>query len=133
MENPDLVFQETGDSQGPTHSRPAECGSREAIQARPDDSDTVVCPYRGLSGAPGGTYLRLQQQTSIRFNNKLPQFVSPVPDPLAWAVEALSLSWEDLDPYAFPPIAIFGKVLMKLQDYPFRRIIRIAPGWPNMP
>ena len=47
---------------------------------------------------------------ATRFNNKLPQFVSPVPDPQAWAVDALSLSWEDLDPYAFPPAAILGKV-----------------------
>ena len=70
---------------------------------------------------------------AIRFNNKLPQFVSPVPDPQAWAVDALSLSWEDLDPYAFPPAAILGKVVEKLQDYPCNRIILIAPGWPNMP
>ena len=48
---------------------------------------------------------------ATRFNNKLPQFVSPVPDPQAWAVDALSLSWEDLDPYAFPPAAILGKVV----------------------
>ena len=52
---------------------------------------------------------------ATRFNNKLPQFVSPVPDPQAWAVDALSLSWEDLDPYAFPPAAILGKVVEKLQ------------------
>ena len=70
---------------------------------------------------------------ATRFNNKLPQFVSPVPDPQAWAVNALSLSWEDLDPYAFPPAAILGKVVEKLQDYPCNRIILIAPGWPNMP
>ena len=70
---------------------------------------------------------------ATRFNNKLPQFVSPVPDPQAWAVDALSLSWEDLDPYAFPPAAILGKVVEKLQDYPCNRIILIAPGWPNMP
>ena len=57
---------------------------------------------------------------STRFNNKLPQFVSPVPDPQAWAVDALSLSCED-------------KVVEKLQDYPCNRIILIAPGWPNMP
>ena len=68
-----------------------------------------------------------------RFNNKLPQFVSPVPDPQAWAVDALSLTWENLDPYAFPPAAILGKVVEKLQDYPCNRIILIAPGWPNMP
>ena len=70
---------------------------------------------------------------ATRFNNKLPQFVSPVPDPQSWAVDALSLSWEDLDPYAFPPAAILGKVVEKLQDYPCNRIILIAPGWPNMP
>ena len=69
---------------------------------------------------------------AMRFN-KLPQFVSPVPDTISWAVDALSLPWEDLDPYAFPPVAILGKVVAKLRDYPCRRIILIAPGWPNMP
>ena len=70
---------------------------------------------------------------ATRFNHKLPQFVSPVPDPLAFAVDALTLPWEDLDAYAFPPTAILGKVVEKLQDSPCRRIILIAPGWPSMP
>ena len=39
---------------------------------------------------------------ATRFNNKLPRFVSPCPDPLASAVDALSIPWEDLDPYASP-------------------------------
>ena len=69
---------------------------------------------------------------ATRFNNKLPQFVSPLPIPLAWAVDALSLLWEDLNVYAFPPVAILGKVVEKLQDHPCHRIILIAPGWPNM-
>ena len=70
---------------------------------------------------------------ATRFNNKLPLFVSPGPDPLATAVDALSLPWEDLDAYAFPPAAILSKVMEKLQDSPWKRIILIAPGWPNMP
>ena len=70
---------------------------------------------------------------ATRFNNKLPLFVSPVPDPLATAVVALSLPWEDLDAYAFPPTAILGKVVENLLDTPGMRIILIAPGWPNMP
>ena len=70
---------------------------------------------------------------ATRFNDKLPQFVSPVPDPLAVAVDALTLPWEELDAYAFPPTAILGKVVEKLQDSPCKRIILIAPGWPNMP
>ena len=32
----------------PTHSRPAECGSRQAIQARPDHPNRVVSSSRGL-------------------------------------------------------------------------------------
>ena len=70
---------------------------------------------------------------ATRFNNKLPQFVSLVPDPEAWAVDALSLSWENVDPYAFPLAAILGKVVEKLQDYSCNMIILIALGWPNMP
>ena len=30
--------------------------------------------------------------------------VSPFPDSQAWAVDALSLPWEDLEPYAFPKL-----------------------------
>ena len=70
---------------------------------------------------------------AMRFNHKLPQFVSPVPDSLAVAVDALTLPWEDLDAYAFPPTAILGKVVEKLLGSPCKRIIMIAPGWPNMP
>ena len=69
---------------------------------------------------------------ATRFNNKL-LFVSPVPDPLATAVDALRLPWEDLDTYVFPPAAILGKVVEKLQDSPSRRLILIALRWPNMP
>ena len=32
-----------------------------------------------------------------------------------------------MDPYAFPPTAILGKVVEKLTDYPCRKIILIAP------
>ena len=70
---------------------------------------------------------------ATRFNHKLPQFVSPVPDPLALAVDALTLPWDELDAYAFPPTAILGKVVEKLLDSPCQRLILIAPGWPNMP
>ena len=69
---------------------------------------------------------------ATRLKHKLPHFLSGVPDPLASAVDALSLPWEDLETYTFPPVAIWGKVVEKLQDYPCR-IILIGPGWPNMP
>ena len=84
------LCSDASDSQSPTHSRPVECGSKQAIQARPDH-------------------------------------------PLASAVDALSVPWEDLGAYAFPPAAILGKVVEKLQDSPCKRFILIAPGWQHMP
>ena len=49
MENLDLVYQKTSDSQSPTHFRLAEHGSRQAIKARSDHSNRVVSPSRGFS------------------------------------------------------------------------------------
>ena len=42
VENPHLLYHHTGYSQSPTHSRLTECGSRQAIQARPDNSNRVA-------------------------------------------------------------------------------------------
>ena len=81
MENPDLVYQETGYSQRTTHSRPAECGSKQAIQARPDHSNRVISPSRGLPSnkqqvAPSSDRPfcnKAQQQTgSVRVTNTRP-------------------------------------------------------------
>ena len=70
---------------------------------------------------------------ATRYNNKLPKFVSPVPDPHAWAMDAPgSLSWEGLDLYAFPPIPLLGNVVNKILSHDCQWIIIIAPGWPNM-
>ena len=131
MENPDLMHQETGDSESPTHSRPTECGSRLAIQIRPDHPEWSLLPevFQTICSRWHRPQIDL---FATRFNNKLPLFVSPVPDPLATAVDALSLPWEDLDAYVFQPAAILGKVVEKLQDSLCKRIILIAPGWPNM-
>ena len=132
VENSVLVHQAASNPQGTSHPRPAKRDSRQAIQAWPDHSEWSLHP--AVFQAVCSRWHQPQVDLfATKFNNKLPQFVSPVPDPQAWAVDALSLSWEDLDPYAFPPAAILGKVVEKLQDYPCNRIILIAPGWPNMP
>ena len=83
-----MLLEETGNSQGPTHSRLAECGSRQTIQSRPGHSNRVVSSARGL---PVDMHQPQADLFATWFNNKLLQFVSPVPDSLAWAVDALSL------------------------------------------
>ena len=69
---------------------------------------------------------------ATRFNHRLPVYVSPVPDPAAWAVDALSLNWEGLLAYAFPPFPILAQVLRKARlEHP--AMILIAPRWPAQP
>ena len=134
MENPVLVHQEIGNSQGTSHPRPAKHDSRQAIQTWPDHLNRVVPSPRSVSSymlpvalaSSGLVCHQIQQQTST-------VCVTGSRPPQAWEVDALSLSWENLDPYAFPPAAILGKLVEKLKDYPCNRIILIALGWPNMP
>ena len=133
VENPVLVHQTAGNPQDTSHPRPLNVIADKLSRL----GQTIQTEWSLHPAVFQAVCARWHQPKvdlfATRFNNKLPQFVSPVPDPQAWAVDALSLSWEDLDPYAFPPAAILGKVVEKLQDYPCNRIILIAPGWPNMP
>ena len=113
------MLQETGISQGLTHSRLAD---------HPEWS-LLLEVFHLIYTSWHQTEIDL---FATRFNNKLPHFVSPLPDPLALAVDALSLPLEDLESYSLPPVAILGKVVAKQKDYPCRRIILIAPGCPKM-
>ncbi|XP_067685891.1 uncharacterized protein [Haliotis asinina] len=67
------------------------------------------------------------------FNHQLPTYVSPVPDPQAWAVDALSLSWEGLDAYAFPPPVLLPEVIGKIKQTQNLRLLLVAPWWPARP
>ena len=71
VENPILVHQETGNSQGTSHPRPAECDSRQVIQTWPDHSNRMVPSPRSVSNymlpvAPASSGLtchQIQHQT----------------------------------------------------------------------
>ena len=49
LENLDLVYRETSDSEGPTHSRPPKCGGRQTVQIGTDYSNKMVPPSRDFS------------------------------------------------------------------------------------
>ena len=48
MENLDLVYQASSNSQSPAHPRPTKCGSGQAIQTGSDHPDRMVPPSRGF-------------------------------------------------------------------------------------
>lgn len=65
---------------------------------------------------------------ATKFSKRLPMYVSPVPDPEAWAVDALSISWKGLQAYAFPPTCLLSRVINKVrEDCP--SLILVAPWW----
>ena len=69
---------------------------------------------------------------ATRLNHKVPLYVSPVPDPNAWDIDALNINWSGLTAYAYPPMAPLHRVIQKVRQSNCL-IIVIGPGWPRMP
>ena len=69
---------------------------------------------------------------ATHLNHKLPLYVSPVPDPKAWDIDALNIKWTSLTAYAYPPTALLHRVIQKIRQC-YCLIIVVAPGWPGMP
>ena len=62
---------------------------------------------------------------------RLPVYFSPASDPQAAGTDALLQSWDNLQAYAFPPIAIIRRVLVKLRSSKNCVLTLIAPFWPQ--
>ena len=67
---------------------------------------------------------------ATRWNRQLPLFVSPVLDHQAYATDALSLAWDGLVAFAFPPFSLVPKVLDKIRKEKCV-IFLVAPAWPR--
>jgi len=65
---------------------------------------------------------------ATHINRQLPTFVSPVPHPEAWEVDALSLEWSRFLGYAFPPFALLTRVVEHIVLHA-STIVLIAPAW----
>ena len=132
MENLDLVRQKSSNPKSPTHSRPGECGRRQAIQARPDHPNRVVSPSGGLPSN--------MQQVAPASNkpicHEVQQQIAFVcvtgtgsPGHSSGCAQSAMVRSGSIH---LPTISHIGQAVM-LQDSPCKRIILIAPGWPIMP
>ena len=61
---------------------------------------------------------------------KTAKFVSWHPQPGAVAVDAFSLSWANMNCYAFPPFSLLPRVLAKIR-HDKAVVLLIAPVWPT--
>ena len=68
---------------------------------------------------------------ATHLNSKCPLFVSPVPDPRAWAVDALSVDFQGLEAYVYPPQPLLPRILQKFQLVSQCRLLVVAPWWPK--
>ena len=64
-------------------------------------------------------------------NAKLPLYCSLVPDPQAVFEDAFRHPWDDLDLYAFPPLALVGRVIARVQQSSRVAMTLVAPLWPE--
>ena len=64
-------------------------------------------------------------------NSHLPRFMSPIPEPRALAVDALSQDWQGRSMYMFPPFPLLSKVIQKLRSTQAAEVVLIAPWWPS--
>jgi hypothetical protein len=67
---------------------------------------------------------------ATKMNNHHPQYMSPLPDPKALAVNALAVSWDSMNAYAFPLTPLIQAVLNKVMTDKVRLCL-IAPCWPS--
>ena len=79
-----------------------------------------------LWGSPSLDLMATAMTTQMRV------YVSPVPDPFALAVDAMSFPWTGLDVYCFPPWPVIAPLLQKLKHSQCIMTI-VVPRWPNRP
>ena len=65
-------------------------------------------------------------------NTQLPWFVSWLPDPLAWHIDAFTIDWKNLEAYLFEPFALLTKCLQKIL-IDKATVLLIAPVWKTQP
>ena len=117
MENPDLVFQVTGDSQSRNIAGRLNVIAKKLSRLGQTIQTEWIASW----------WHQPQVDLFATRLNKLPHFVPSLGSGCTQSALGGSA------PICLPTGSHFGKVVEKLQDYPCRRNIVIAPGWPNMP
>ena len=125
-------FSSGHNSPGETHSRLPERDSRPPIWSKSANTEWSLHPevVKRIFSFWGTPEVDMFATLS---NSHLPRFMSPVPEPGALAVDALSQDWQGRSMYMFPPFPLLSKVVQKLRSTQAAEVILVAPWWPSQP
>ena len=130
LENTQLVPGTRHSYQSTSHPRQIQHSCRPPLKTRQTYQD-----IKALDQTVANSVFQMLNFPNVdlfatRFNHRLPLFVSPVQDYKALAIDALSMDWNHLHAYAFPPFILIPAVLEKIRQHQCR-IVLIAPFWPQ--
>ncbi|PIK49493.1 hypothetical protein BSL78_13641 [Apostichopus japonicus] len=98
-----------------THSRKGQCDGRRPIQGTSRPNEWTLSQQ-----TCDRIFLRFGRPLIDLFargdNNRLPTFCSRGFHPQAFHIDAMSLSWDGLDAYLFPPLCMISQVLRKIRS-----------------
>ena len=106
-----LVRGSEHNSPSKTYPRLSERDSRPPISSEPANTNRVVPTpeiVRRIFRVWGTPEVDMFATLS---NSHLPRFMSPIPEPRALAVDALSQDWQGKSMYMFPPFPLLNKVM----------------------
>ena len=132
VEDHDVVPSLSHNIESQTHPRVSECDGRPPVQVQPIQSTEWSLHPQVFKQICQKWFTPHVDLFATHLNHKLPLYMSPIPDPKAWDIDALNINWTGLTAYAYPPTALLHRVIQKVRQC-HCLIILIATGWPGMP
>ena len=96
-----------------THSRVSECDGRPSVQVESSPINRMVTASAGIQTDLSQVVHSSCRSFATHLNHKVPLYISPVPDQIAWDIDALNVNWSGLSAYAYPLTAFLHRVIQK--------------------
>ena len=99
VEDHDLVPSLPDSLNSQTHFRVSECDGQPSVQVEPSPVNRMATASAGVQTDLPKWFTPHVDLFATHLNHKLPLYVSPVPDPKAWDIDALNINWTGLTAY----------------------------------
>ncbi|PIK52323.1 reverse transcriptase [Apostichopus japonicus] len=129
MGPPALVPRQRHLSKSLAHCREGEPNSGRPVQGGPDPNGVVLTGNHLPEHVPP---VRNSEHRLVRFSDQRQAPSLLHADLPPQSMGAFSISWEGMEAYAFPPLCLIQKVLLKL-NLARTRLLLFAPYWPRRP